>query len=81
MIPTQFGQLDENAIINDLNAASQSKPDQGKSGGHQGCLRLPAIGHEANTSEAEDHHGPGGRLGDCARHGYSRYLNVSAHYQ
>jgi hypothetical protein len=30
----------------------------------RGSVLLPAISHEAQTTEAEDHHGPGGGLGD-----------------
>jgi hypothetical protein len=32
-------------------AALSFDPDDGRSGGRQGWLRLPAIGHEANASE------------------------------
>ena len=32
------------------------------------AVLLPAVRHEAKAAEAEDHHGPGGGLGDGGRH-------------
>jgi hypothetical protein len=37
-------------------AASQFKPDDLGSGGHQRWLCRPAISHEADACEAKDHH-------------------------
>src|SRR4030081_415591 len=39
----------------------------GSLSGVQGHLVLASILHKANASKAQDHHGPGGGLGDSAR--------------
>jgi hypothetical protein len=33
----------------------------------EACLALAAVGHEADSDEAQDHHRPGGGLGDGGR--------------
>src|SRR4051812_852587 len=59
----------------DLNSAKTRRPPEGglcssgsgldRSGCGKCCGRLSAAtGHIANTSKAQDHHGPGGGFGD-----------------
>jgi hypothetical protein len=63
--PRQLG-LQFTAKKNRPKAALQFEADDRRSSGHQCWLVLPAISHEADASEAEDHHRPCRGLGNSA---------------